>query len=104
MKYEVYPHPFNDMFSSDSSILEETISGLMTNRKDEAGLTVWQCQVCSLQMKKKHNMKRHVEGFHVSGFTHSCDICGSRHRTKAAVEGHKYTKHWNPVTKTTILP
>ena len=44
-------------------MLEETISGLMTHIKDVSGLTVWQCEVCCLQMKKKHNMKRHVEAF-----------------------------------------
>ena len=83
-------------------MLAETIGSMMESMKDNNGLTIWQCQVCSLQMKKKHNMKRHVEGFHVSGFVHSCDICGSRHRTKAAVEAHKYSKHWDPVTKSTV--
>ena len=75
----------------------------MTNSKDGSGLTVWQCEVCSLQMKKKHNMKRHVEAFHVSGFVHSCNICGSRHKTKAAVEAHTYAKHWDPLNKTTNI-
>jgi len=89
----------NEAVSQDSSTLDEMISGMMTNIRDDSGMILWLCQVCSLTMKKKHNMKRHVEGFHVSGFTHSCDICGSQHRTKAALESHKYSKHWNPAKK-----
>ena len=85
------------LFSSlDNSVLEDTISQLMSSFKDETGLIVWQCQVCNLQMRKKYRMKRHVEGLHVSGFVHTCTICGSIHRTKAAVEAHTYQKHRGP--------
>jgi len=77
----------------DISYLEETISGLMTHSKDVTGGIFWHCGMCDMQMKRKHNMKRHVEAFHVSGFVHSCNICGSKHKTKAAVEAHMYQKH-----------
>jgi len=94
--HSILPEQMNADGNKESSVLEETISHLMSSFKDETGLIVWQCEVCNLHMRKKYRMKRHVEGLHVSGFVHSCKICGSVHRTKAAVEAHTYQKHRGP--------
>jgi len=94
--HSILPEQMNTDGNKETSVLEETIGGLMSSFKDETGLIVWQCEVCNLQMKKKYRMKRHVEGFHVSGFVHSCNICGSNHKSKAALEAHTYQKHRGP--------
>ena len=83
----------NPLLCVDISQLADTISGLMTYSKNLDGGIFWHCGMCEMQMKRKHNMKRHVEAFHVSGFVHSCNICGSKHKTKAAVEAHMYQNH-----------
>ena len=77
-----------------AEVLEEAIARNMTSYKDATGLNMWSCVVCNMEQRKKHNMKRHVEAFHVGGFVHSCHICGSKHKTKAAVDAHFYTFHY----------
>ena len=38
-------------------------------------------------------MPRHVEAYHITGVSHTCDICGSISRSKNGLKQHVITYH-----------
>jgi len=46
------------------------------------------CKVCGLKGQKT-DIKRHIESHHISGVSHSCNICGSTSRTRDGLRAHK---------------
>ena len=50
------------------------------------------CKVCRKE-GKQNDIKRHVEANHITGISHTCDICGNKARTRDALRLHKYKYH-----------
>ena len=43
-------------------------------------------------------MVRHIEANHITGVSHSCDICGRTSRSRNALRKHKYENHKNHIS------
>ena len=56
-----------------TSELDEKINELM--RKDE-GTKSWICTMCGKTARDKTNMSQHIEGSHIDGVSHPCNVCG----------------------------
>ena len=50
------------------------------------------CKVCRKE-GRQNDIKRHVEANHITGISHTCDICGNKARTRNALRLHKYKYH-----------
>ena len=52
----------------------------------------WICKVCGKEGRYSH-LQRHIEAMHITGFNHTCDICGNKSRTKKSLHDHKSRYH-----------
>ena len=52
------------------------------------------CNVCGKEGYYRH-MRSHVEANHITGVSHSCDICGKISRSRNALRVHKLRNHDN---------
>ena len=50
------------------------------------------CKVCGKEGTQS-DIKRHIESKHITGISHTCDICGNKARTRDALRNHKNTYH-----------
>ena len=50
------------------------------------------CKVCGKE-GKSIDVKRHIEVNHITGVTHSCDICGKKSRSRHGLRQHKTSNH-----------
>ena len=50
------------------------------------------CKVCGKE-GKSIDIKRHIEVNHITGVTHSCDICGKNSRSRHGLRQHKTSHH-----------
>ena len=50
------------------------------------------CNVCGKQTST-FNMPTHIEGNHITGVSHACDICDKVSRSREALRKHKIKKH-----------
>ena len=48
--------------------------------------------MCGKQTASK-NMPSHIEANHITGISHSCNICGKTSRSRDALRKHKHTYH-----------
>ena len=56
----------------------------------------WTCKVCGKKdQRNKSNIKKHIEGIHLEGSTHSCDFCGAIARSKNGLQIHIFRNHRN---------
>ena len=53
---------------------------------------VFTCNICGKE-DQKANMIKHIEVNHISGVTHSCDVCGKPFRSREAMRRHKTKGH-----------
>ena len=52
----------------------------------------WTCKPCGKLEKGRKNMVRHIEGKHIDGVTHLCNLCGAELRSRHSLAIHK-SKH-----------
>ena len=50
------------------------------------------CKVCG-EEGKMAVIQAHIEAKHITGITHTCDICGNSAKTKNSLQAHKSTYH-----------
>ena len=50
------------------------------------------CKVCGKE-GEMGNIRRHIEANHITGVTHTCDICKKTSRSRSALSAHKYREH-----------
>ena len=50
------------------------------------------CKVCGKE-GRQNEIAQHIEAKHITGLTHTCDICGKKVKTKNALRLHKSTHH-----------
>ena len=77
--------------------LDEQIISMITKSKTSAGPgqgLLATCNVCGKEGSYRH-MPSHVEANHITGVSHSCDICGKISRSKNALSQHKFRDHKN---------
>ena len=75
--------------------LDEEIKSMMTttNVKTADGRRyVASCNICGKQASTSH-MPSHIEANHITGVSHSCDICGKVSRSRNALSTHKLNMH-----------
>ena len=64
----------------------------MTEARTNDGHKMASCNVCGKQTST-FNMPTHIEGNHITGVSHACDICGKVSRSRKATRQHKIKKH-----------
>ena len=83
----------------DLDDLDDQIKSMITKTDISAGpgkgLLV-KCNVCGKEGSYR-NMPSHVEANHITGVSHSCDICGKTSRSKHGLIIHKLNYHKNAV-------
>ena len=86
--------------SDDSRQLDEQISSMMEatenflTRKSGQRMKAFVCKVCGKEAEFT-DLKRHIESFHISGTTHSCEICGKISRSRRGLRRHNDREHSN---------
>ena len=50
------------------------------------------CKVCGKE-GRQNEIENHIEAKHITGLTHSCDICGNKAKTKISLMNHKSKYH-----------
>ena len=68
--------------------LESQIMSMMTSREG-----LWSCNVCGKKKRERRALSRHVEGVHISGFQHPCDICKKVLTSRASLAAHRRKFH-----------
>ena len=49
----------------------------------------YSCKLCGKVVKRRCDMRQHIEAIHVTGFVHYCGVCGTGSRTRKALSDHK---------------
>ena len=55
----------------------------------------WTCKVCGKKNGLKPNMKKHIEGVHIDGYTHPCVYCAKNFRSRNSLQVHVSNNHRN---------
>ena len=83
--------------SADIKDLDDQINSMMelgeyliTVGKEKR--TVMICKVCGKEGKKAH-IREHIECSHISGMSHSCNICGKISRSRTGLRHHMAREH-----------
>ena len=81
----------------DAQGLEEKIGSMMepTEKSITVGKgkrTIWVCKVCGKE-GQVGNVQHHIESHHITGVTHTCNICGKTSKSRNALGMHKSTYH-----------
>ena len=88
----------NSTVSADSDQLDEQIKSMIDSsenfvtRKNGRQMKASLCKVCGKELVLS-DMMRHIEANHLTGVTHSCDICGKISRSRNGLRHHNYEKH-----------
>ena len=53
------------------------------------------CTMCDRKKGYRADVIRHIEANHITGISHSCDMCGKTARSRHALSIHKIRKHPN---------
>ena len=75
--------------------LDDQIKSMFTKTNISAGSDkglLATCNVCGKQKPLKQ-MPQHIEANHITGISHSCDLCGKTSRSRNALKVHKITYH-----------
>ena len=84
--------------SDDPTQLDEQINSLMeatqrfVTRKSGQRNKAFICKVCRKEAEFT-DLKRHIESFHISGMTHSCEICEKISTTRKGMKMHFLREH-----------
>jgi len=81
----------------DAQGLEEKIGSMMepTEKRITVGKgkrMIWVCKVCGKE-GQVGNVQHHIESHHITGVTHTCNICGKTSKSRNALGMHKSTYH-----------
>ena len=83
--------------SNDVNIeaLDQQIESMVTKSDISAGNNqgkMGSCNVCGKEGSYT-NIKQHIEVNHITGISHSCDICGKIYRSRDSLRMHRSNKH-----------
>ena len=79
-------HDLDDTIKSMIESTEKTMSVSNETRK------VMRCKVCGKE-DKFSNIRRHIEAIHITGVSHTCNICGTVTRSRSALALHRSKNH-----------
>jgi hypothetical protein len=73
--------------------LDATVATMMEKNMDGK----WVCKVCGkIENKDRFNMKNHIEGKHIEGVSHPCNLCGKTFRSRNSLAKHLPRCHSSP--------
>ena len=92
----------NSVEVKDDQLFDEQINSMIEksknrvlngkqNGKDQYLFTIV-CKVCGKE-GKQNVKKAHIEAKHITGITHTCEICGNIFKTKHSLGVHKSVYH-----------
>ena len=55
----------------------------------------WRCKVCGKKDALKPNIKKHIDGVHIDGYTHPCVYCAKNFRSRNSLQNHVSNNHRN---------
>ena len=75
----------------DFESLDKEIDSLVQATENKG----FSCKVCAIEMNKKHHIRVHIEGKHITGFSHPCLKCenGKIYKSRHSLSGHQFKKH-----------
>ena len=53
---------------------------------------LWRCLDCDKQFRTKQKARYHAE-VHIEGYSHTCNLCGTKSRSRQSLDVHKYKVH-----------
>ena len=73
----------------------ESLDMIIDSMIQKAECKGYTCKACGIPKKTKQHLRTHVEGKHVTGFTHLCPKCndGKGYRSRKSLTGHQFKKH-----------
>ena len=76
---------------NDLESLDKEIDSLVQTTENKS----FSCKVCAIEMNKKHHIRVHIEGKHITGFSHPCLKCknGKVYKSRHSLSGHQFKKH-----------
>ena len=78
-----------DLDDKIKSMMETTERTMVVGKENRAVIV---CKVCGKE-GQLGNIRDHIEANHISGVSHTCNICGKPYRTRNALGTHKSTYH-----------
>ena len=85
-----------DNYTTNANIdeLDEKIRSMMTTAdvRSSDGHKLATCNICGKETPS-NKMPSHIEAKHITGVSHSCDICGKASRSRDSLRKHKHTYH-----------
>ena len=79
-------HQLDDQIKS---MMEHTGKSIMVGKRKQKTLV---CKVCGKEGQLA-NIMQHIEANHITGVTHTCDICSKTTRSRHALRLHKSREH-----------
>ena len=71
------------------SMMEQSGNSIMIGQRKVKTLI---CKMCGKEGQKA-DMTRHIEANHITGLSHTCDICSKTCKSRDALRQHKYKEH-----------
>ena len=68
--------------------LDSQIMSLMARREG-----MWSCNLCGKEKRERSCLSRHIEGVHISGYQHPCNLCQRILTSRASLGAHKRKFH-----------
>ena len=78
-----------DLDAKIRSMMEHTGKSIFSSVNNPA---VMLCKLCGKDGQMA-NIKNHIEANHITGVSHTCDICGKICKTRNSLNVHKSTDH-----------
>ena len=90
---QISTNPTNKI-STNLQDLDEQIKSMMTiaDQRTSDGHKLATCNICGKEAAS-NNMPSHIEANHITGVSHSCDLCGKVSRSRDALRKHKNLYH-----------
>jgi len=82
--------------AADLQDLDDKINSMMEmGQNKNTGSTRGKTRICKVCGKegKWYNIKAHIEANHITGFSHTCNICGKTSRSRHGLGSHKSSSH-----------
>ena len=85
----------NNPIIADPDKLDVQIKSMMTVTDDQSNDRHHKLAICNICGKEgpSNNMPSHIEANHITGVSHSCNICGKTSRSTDALRKHKHNYH-----------
>jgi len=78
-----------DLDEKIKSMMETTERTIVVGKRNQ---TVLICKVCGKEGQMNH-IQYHIEANHITGVSHTCNICGAVARSRPSMSEHKRRKH-----------